>query len=227
MRGLGLYLIVCSFSWAALAQSTQVKEFLIIGASANAYNGDLGDAFDKWASSAHIGFKFNMKKRFNGSINLSIGNITGQEVDYAFEGNSSVPPTPNTFFKTRIFSVNYEFQYNLIKHGPWIVYLSQGIGFLSFNPKNQFSQDLSDIPKTRAPGETFSNTSIFFPSQLGAVYLFKNGFGFELKTGLMNTTTDYLDNISQWGNEGGNDNILMVKFSVYAPLSFLTKKPSL
>ncbi|MCZ6900504.1 MAG: hypothetical protein O7F74_09725, partial [Bacteroidetes bacterium] len=46
-----------------------------------------------------------------------------------------------------------------------------------------------------------------------------NGFGFGLQTGYLNTTTDFLDNISQWGNKKGNDNVLVTKFSFVISLN--------
>ena len=204
----------------------QPKELLVLGVGVNAYNGDLGNAFNKWSASFYLGVKLNNKKRWNGNLNVGIGSITGQEVGYSFNGQSTDPPTPNTFFKTRVFNVSYDLHFNFIKKGPWIVYLSQGFGVVSFNPKDEFSQDLREQTQTRPPNEIYGNTAIILPTQLGAYYLLPNGFGFGLQTGYLNTTTDFLDNISQWGNKKGNDNVLVFKFSFVISLNKQSEEPT-
>ena len=216
-----IILLICLGQLTAFAQ--QPKEILVVGFGANAYNGDLGDRFDKWGSFFSVGVKLNHKYRLNGNLSIGIGSITGQEVGYTFNGPSVDPATPNTFFKTRVLTVNYDLHYNFIKKGPWIVYISQGLGLVSYIPKDEFSEDLVDQSSTRVPNETYGSTSIVAPTQIGAFYLLSNGLGFGFQTGFLNTLTDYLDNVSQWGNQGGNDNILIAKFSL---LVSLNKKPA-
>jgi hypothetical protein len=41
-----------------------------------------------------------------------------------------------------------------------------------------------------------------------------------MEVGLMNTRTDYLDNISQLGDPTTKDNVLRVRFSVIAPITY-------
>ena len=73
----------------------QPKELLVLGVGVNAYNGDLGNAFNKWSASFYLGVKLNNKKRWNGNLNVGIGSITGQEVGYSFNGQSTTT-TPHS-----------------------------------------------------------------------------------------------------------------------------------
>lgn len=203
----------------ATAQSPE--KLLNLGVSANAYNGDLGGHFEKWTAIFHVGLKFNRKKRFNGNLNLGFGTINGQGT---IESNIPPAPTPNNFFNTNIIYGNYDLQFNIIKNKHWIIYVSQGIGILRFNPRDQFFEDLQDRNETRADSETYGNTSLILPTKAGVVYLLRNGYGAGIEAGLFNTTTDYIDNISQLGAKEGSDNIMAVKFSFFIPITVNEKK---
>lgn len=197
----------------------QPTQLLEIGVSANAYRGDLG-SYQKWASAFQLGLKFNRKKRLNGHLNVAIGTLTGQNPAYVFTGESESVPSPNRFFKTNFVTVNYDLQVNFIKTPRWMVYVSQGVGLIRYNPKDDRNVSLRDQLSSRPSGEAYGTVALLFPTQVGAMYLFPNGYGAGIQSGFLNTTTDYLDNISQWGNRRRNDNALWVKFQFVAPLKF-------
>ena len=196
------------------------KKELILGVGPAAYKGDLSDSYDKWTSVFNIGLKFNRFKRLNGNFNVSIGTVTGQNINDTFDDGSSPGPTPNRFFRTELVGLNYEIHYNIINKDRFKIYISQGIGILRFNPQNEFYENYIDLPGTRALGESYGNISVFLPTQLGILFYLPNDFSVGLQGGYWGTTTDYIDNISQWSNESGSDNILSLRFELHIPVRF-------
>lgn len=194
--------------------------FWEIGFSANAYNGDLGNPYAKWSSSFQTALRFNRKKRLNGKFAFSFGNFTGESAQLGIESTSE--RIPNDFFKAETFSFHYELHYNIIKNSHWIVFVSQGIGLMNFQVKNDRGENLQDLRNTRVEGEEYGNTSLFLPTGLGALYILQNGYGIGAELQILNLQTDYLDNISQLG-QSGNDNGLWFKLWLAIPLK---KAPS-
>ncbi len=188
------------------------------GIAATSYKGDLS-GYEKWSSSFHLGLKLNQNHRINSNFNLAFGNVTGQNVNYEFLVDQ-IPTTPNRFFKTTFFSINYDLQVNIIKKKNIILYLSQGLGFSFFDPEDQFFNKLIDQEGTREEGETYSTTALMLPTQIGVIYFLPNYYGFGFNLGILNIQSDYLDNISNWSVNTGNDNVIWAKFSFYVPVSF-------
>lgn len=184
-----------------------------VGVSANAYRGDLADTYSMWSAAMHFGLKFAKKKRWNGHLNLSIGNIRGQNYAYEFDENA----TPNLFFRTNIVTLQADLQYNFIRTNHWIAYISQGIGLMRFLPKNEQGEKLQDLLTSRSVGELYGNISAIFPSSVGLMYLFKNGYVLGFQASLLRPTTDYLDNISLWGQKAGADRIMLCKWHIAVP----------
>ncbi|MDW3209162.1 MAG: hypothetical protein R8N23_04805 [Reichenbachiella sp.] len=205
------------WSQDSLTQKTREIHF---GVGPASYSGDLGKAYSSSSLLFNIGFKLNKDKKLNGNFRLSIGSVTGQELDYSTTDNSGVPATPNTFFKSAFLGLNYEAHYNFVDKKKYKVYLSQGIGLFRFNPKDESDNSLIDMPDTRSLGENYRNLIIQLPTQLGAKYYLPNDFAVGVQFGFMNPITDYLDNLGVWGNKNGNDNILAIQFEIHAPISF-------
>ncbi len=180
------------------------------------YKGDLDQGYGAASLMGVLGIKLNKEKKLNGNFNLSFGQVSGHELDYAYKGNPDA--TPNTYFKTTFVAFNYDLQYNFIDKPNLKVYLSQGVGILRFEVKDQFSKSLSDQSSTRDIGEDYRNLTVILPTQLGLKYILPNDMGLGLQAGYYNTLTDYIDNISQWGNKSGNDNLLSLKFQLFVPL---------
>ncbi len=206
-------------------QDNTPTKYLELGVSANSYKGDIQPSYQSWNGGFNIGILFNKKKRLNGHLNIMIGSVTAQSPDFHYDNGSTPSPTPNNFANTSIFCFNYDLHINLYKKYNLVVYLYQGIGLFRFNPKDSDGNNLTDQLNTRASNETYSNISICLPHGLGVMYTLKQGYGVGMQAGFINTFTDYLDNVSQWGNKSGNDNILSYKFTFYAPLSFKSKTP--
>lgn len=206
--------ILTFYSISSVAQDGRNAWFQL-GFGTNAYKGDL-QGYNKWTPSIHFGVIFNKKKRLNGEFNFNIGSLVGDNPNYVFSGNPKA--TPNIFFQTSFFNVNYQLHLNLIKNERFKIYLFQGIGVLNFNAKNELNENLIQKKSTRAPNEIPNNFCITLPNGIGLLYTLKNNFGFGIQTGFANTRTDYLDNISAWGNQTKKDNVLFAKFQVLVPL---------
>ena len=196
----------------------KISLFAETGLSANAYSGDLS-SYTKWSSVFHFGLRFNKAYRINSRIGISTGFLTGENRFYTFDDGSEPKPSPNTFFRSNIFSFEYELMYNIIKKRNFMLYISQGIGLMRFVVKNAQGDNLFDLQNTRALDETYGNFAFMLPTGIGTNYILKNGFGLGVHASFINTQSDYLDNISQWGNKVGNDNAFRFKVFVMIPVN--------
>jgi hypothetical protein len=203
----------------------KIPRFLEIGVSANAYRGDLNPSYNKWTSSFHIAYRLNRHRYLNSRFGLSIGSVTGENLNYSF---TSTDPEeegrPNNFFKSSLITFHYELQFNLIKTSRYMVYLSQGFGIYRFSVKNDEGEDLQNIQTSRGKNENYNNFAVMLPTGLGAAYRFTNGYSLGIQASILNPQTDYVDNISQLSTSSGNDNTLMFKFFLWAPLSKIPVK---
>lgn len=202
---------------AQKADPIQPKAFAFGAFSMNQYLGDLQSSTGGgYTAAVSLGIQFNRGKRLNGSFELGYGTISGQDTDYTFMGDELA--TPNRFFSSTIFSAHYNLHLNILKKDTYTLYLSQGLGLLRYMPTDDLDRKLQDRYDTRAANEMYSNSSMMLPSNLGFIYLLPNKWGLGLQGGYLNPLTDYLDNISQWGNKSGNDNVLRFRFALYVPL---------
>ena len=158
-------------------------------------------------------------------MNLGFGQVEGQDPNYQPPVIDGVVPTPNTFFKTNYVSFNYDMRYHIVKKNNYWIYVSVGVGLIRFNPKDENGNSLSELPETRFLDESFNKMTFILPVQLGVLYFLPNYYGIGLEFGLLNTMTDYVDNISDWGVKDGIDNILQLKISFIAPLRFISPSP--
>lgn len=210
-----LTLLIFMLPRLAFSQIENVTKFLEVGICPLSYKGDLSQGYQKWGSAFQLGLKKNIKKRFNGHFNLMLGSVSGQNPTYSYPNN-----TPNQYFKTSFVSFNYDLQFNIIKKDHFILYISQGIGLMRFTVKDDLNEDLNDKFSTRARNETYNNIAFLFPHSIGMMYFLKNNYGTGLQIGRLSPATDYMDNISQLSTFKKPDNILLVRFSFVAPLSY-------
>ncbi len=213
---------ICSLVVFLLLQVTWVygqnrNSYIQVGISPVAYRGDLGNGFSKWRMNVNLGLLFNKKDRVNGSAQIAIGSVTGQSDDREIGGSPDI--TPNSYFKTNFVAVNYELHYNIIRNEFLKFYIGQGFGFMHFTPKDQYGENLREQYETREEGESYGSIAVIFPTKLGAIYFLPNDFGLGFETGLYNSLTDYIDNISAWGDKGGLDNMWYFKFSLSIPVN--------
>lgn len=219
-------LLVMLFSCSAVAQNLdsmvvvtpKVNRFFVIGASANAYRGDLSERYATWTPALQMSLAFNKKKRWNGSLQLSVGHVIGQSLGYTYSDTKTPNATPNDYFKTSFFTIGYQLQYNLVKNKRWTWYLSQGMELMRFTPRDREDRNLADQKATRAANETYSTTTLALPSAMGFVYTLNNGMGLGMKAGWRNPNTDYLDNVSKWSKASQKDNIAFWAWTLSIPM---------
>ncbi len=212
-------LLITLFSSLAFAQKTMPTRFAELGFSTNSYKGDLDHSYSKWSSSIQIGILFNKKKRINGHLNLMLGSAIAQNPNYFFDDGSDPQPTPNKYGRIKMIAFNYDLHVNLYKKHNLIVYLYQGIGIMRFDTRDDENLKLVSQLNTRAQNETYGPITAMFPHGIGALYVSKPGFGVGFQAGYLNTTSDYMDNVSKWGDKSKKDNILSYKLTVYVPFS--------
>jgi hypothetical protein len=213
-------LLLLFSSITSFAQDRKLPtRFVELGVSTNSYKGDLSHSYSEWSNAVHVGILFNKAKRINGHFNLMVGSAVAQNPNYFFDDGSDPQPTPNEYAKIKLFAFNFDLHVNLYKKNNFIVYLYQGLGLARFDPRDTENKKLQDQLNTRAQGETYSNISFMLPHGLGALYVTKPGFGIGFQAGFLNTTSDFLDNVSKWGDRDKNDNILSYKMTVYIPFS--------
>lgn len=193
-------------------------KFLVLGMTANAYRGDLMPHFSKYGAAFHLGIRYNRAKRVNGEFEFMSGFVSGQNSDYSYDNDASA--TPNNFFFTNYLNLNYHLNINLYDKHHFRCFLSQGIGLFRFTSYDQDYLKLNDQLATRELGEDYSNMTFNFPTHLGLMYTLEKGYGIMMRMGWANISSDYVDNISNWGNTSKKDNILTFKISFIAPLSY-------
>ncbi|MEM9389247.1 MAG: outer membrane beta-barrel protein [Bacteroidota bacterium] len=194
----------------------QKQSIITVGVSGNSYNGELS-SYSSWSSGLQIGWIFSPNKRLSGSLSAGLASVTGEDGDFTFQTNIG-DPAPNTFVKTNYFYAHYALRFTFLRKGNVSAYLSQGLGFMRFTPKDEFDEELEDQDDTRNQDETYRNISFMIPTSIGASYTFTNGFGINLELGLLNSTSDYLDNISELGSSG-SDNVLATRLALAIPFN--------
>ncbi|HAI76556.1 MAG TPA: hypothetical protein DCM08_09945 [Microscillaceae bacterium] len=213
-----------NFQWDSIVNLSVPKVKLLweIGISANTYQGDLSAYGNQWASSFQTSLTFRKKRRINSRLALGAGFMTGESGNFdlfiAPTTSTTTTPQANTYFRTSLIHLHYELIINLWKTRRFFVYLSQGIGLIRFEPRDQNGGNLQAQRATRARGEEYGNTSVCFPTGLGIGYLLRNGYGIGIQSVWMNPLTDYLDNISRLGRTAGNDNVWTTKVMIFIPL---------
>ncbi len=220
------FFLLFLFPFASFAQTSMPTRFFELGASTNSYKGDLSHSYSQWSNGIHVGILLNKKKRVNGHFNLMFGSAIAQNPNYFFDDGADPQPTPNKFARVKMYTLNYDLHLNLYKKNHLIVYLYQGIGLIRFDPRDTENKKLQDQLNTRAQGETYANISILLPHGIGAMYVSNPGFGVGFQAGFLNTQTDFLDNVSKWGDRKKNDNVLSYKLTVYVPFSPKKAKPT-
>lgn len=219
MKTLFLILILLASGWQTFGQqdSLSFPARLGVGISHNAYRGDLGGAYQRGGLAVHLSYMFSHSKKLHGGLHAAAGRFSGYELSGA-SPDFEAEVLPNTSFSTTFFSIHYALQYDIIRREHWLLYVSQGLGLIRFTPEDEFGNALPDLPETRAEGESYGSAAAILPTQIGIDYFLPNQLGIGLKLGWLNTTTDYLDNISQLGDKAGNDNVLQVLLQLHIPL---------
>ncbi|WKV10673.1 hypothetical protein [Marivirga harenae] len=181
---------------------------------------DLEPAYKKPGTQMSASLQFIPNRWFNVGFWVSVGEVQAENRDVRFfdQGEFQI----NDFAKTNYQSLHVEPSIHLLKKPNYSIYLSQGFGFLRFSVFDRDNNDLASKLNSRDQGEDYSNFTVLLPTTLNAYYFLANDFGFQLRTGWLNPQTDYLDNISNFGNPENNDNLFILQFSLIKRFNFKT-----
>lgn len=173
---------------------------------------DLEPTYKKPGTQVSGYFQFIPNRWLNVGFWLSVGEVQSENREVRFLDQSEFQI--NSFARTSYQSLHVEPSFHFLKKPNYSIYFSQGFGFMRFAVYDQNSQDLVNQLDSRSQGEDYSNFTVFLPSTLNAYYFLDNDFGIHLRTGFLNPQTDYLDNISNFGNAENNDNIFILQLSI-------------
>lgn len=196
---------------------TSISRYIYLGGSMLSYKGDLSSSYAKFTSGVQLGIKFNKKRRLNGSFQIGIGKVVGQNYNYQIPENAT--GTPSSYFESSIFSFSYDLIFNLIRKENINVYVSQGVGIMRFNTKDEFGSKLIDKLNTRSRNETYNSVTLILPTTLGFIYHFPRNIHLGLGLSWLRPNTDYVDNISKLSISSTKDNILALRMSIYIPFN--------
>ncbi len=222
MRYIFLFILTGFLTVDSTAQVQGNNLSLVLGFGGTSYRGDLSQSFQSWGGTFHAGILFNKKKRTNGYIHFMLGGVRGNNPSYTY--NDTATTTPNNYFKTSLFSVGYELRIHILKRASYSLYLSPGVALLRYNPKDEYNNPYSDQFATRARGEEYNNIALMFPIKIGGAYYLQNGCGIGVDAGFLNPMTDYIDNISDWGNRKKKDNLMQINLLLYISINRNTKE---
>lgn len=211
-------LILFSIIHLTRVGAQQADEMLSVGMLANSLNSDLG-GYQTLKPGAAISLKLNKRRWLNGQFQLTTGYVQASATQ---SPSGSLSPA-NRFVNTGFVQFHLEANINLIKRDQWSLFISQGFGLMRFTPKDEFGQNLSDQGGTRMPIEAYDLSTIVLPSGIGAHYFITPDIGFSLHIRLTNPQTDYLDNISNYGNPNNNDQVLSLQLSFLHRISLRKK----
>jgi hypothetical protein len=216
------HLFCLLFLSASLLSYAQQDELLTLGLTANSYTGDLS-SYQNLNPGFSLGLKLQKNKRLNGHFQLGVSEVSGSAITPLVTDNNGVSPA-NRFFKSTIVSFHFEGHINIIKKERWSVYFSQGFGMMRFNPMDEFGNELINQGASRRPTETYGRTAIWLPSGIGGQFMLNEDLGFSAQIGFRNPQTDYLDNISEYGNPNKNDQILFIQIAFLHKINLRNKR---
>lgn len=192
-------------------EETSKSKFIGLGIGMVLPKTDLAPSYQKPGLNVAASFHFNKNKRLNLSFWLNVGEVVSENREVVFLDQSEFQI--NNYAATLYQSIHAEPTFHIFKKASWGIYIAQGFGFFRYETYDQNNNNLADQLNSRAPGETVSNFTIILPTSLGGYYFLPNGFGLHVKVSIWNTQTDYLDNISSFGNPDNNDNIINFQLS--------------
>jgi hypothetical protein len=214
-----LYLFMIASNVAIAKDSTLVrKKYLVLGLNTVAYKGSLQSTYARWTPAYQIGIRFEKKKILNGMFSVTFGSVIGEDRAYKLPSKANQSLVPVSRFKTSFFSLHYEAQLLLFRYKGLKLFASQGIGLFRFSVKDWEGNNLATKDRTRNKAETYRENVASLPTQLGLQYNFNNNMTLGFQAGLMNTFTDYLDNMKELSNNNNSDNVAVYRFQFHYPL---------
>lgn len=218
----GLMLFICLFARAegkAPADSSRRYRYLCAGFSAVSYKGSLESGYIRWTPAFHAGILFEKKRLFSNYFGLGFGSYTAEDRSYRLPANADQSLLPASAIDGRFFTLHYEARFLIFRYKRLRIQVCQGIGLFRFTVMDRDGNNLSEKSRSRAVGESYSQNSFFFPSNLMLHYTFPNRIGLGFQAGWFNTVSSYLDNMDQLSLNGNRDNLAAYRFHIFLPLN--------
>ncbi len=206
-----LFFGICQSNFAQT--DSTVYKFIGLGFGTNLTKTDLSETFSKPSLAFNAFLQFDRPKRLSSAVHLTVGQLISESRNVKFVDQSEFKI--NDFAQTNYQSVHFEAVFSIIKKSNWSISLAQGFGFMRFNVYDKNNNPLIDQLNSRAFTEDYTGFAVMLPTSAKAHYVFKNNFGLSANLGLLNVLTDYLDNISTFGNAENNDNVLVMQLSLF------------
>lgn len=207
-----LTLLSFLLAFSVSAQDSTFTKFAGLSFGASVSKTDLEPTYKKPGAQFSAFVQFTPNRWLNLGVWLNVGEVQSENREVRFFDQSEFKI--NDFARTTYQSLHVEPSVHLLKKANYSVYLAQGFGFLRFAVYDRDNINLSERLDSRAQGEDYSNFAVVLPTTINAYYFLPNDFGLHLRAGWLNPQTDYLDNISTFGNAKNNDNILILQLSI-------------
>jgi hypothetical protein len=188
------------------------------GFAAVAYKGSLQSTYLRWTPSYHAGMLIEGKKLLSSSVGIGLGSYIAEDRNYRLPAKADPSLQPLAAIEGNFFTLSYELRFLLFRYHGLRIQFCQGLGLFRFSVKDREGNQLSEKPRSRAAGETYSQNSFFFPSSLFLQYQFSNQMALGIQAGWYNNSSAYLDNMKQLAQNETRDNLASVRFLLSIPL---------
>lgn len=207
-----LIFLIFALAFSVSAQDSTITKFAGISFGSSIPKTDLEPTYKKPGIQLSAFMQFIPNRWLNVGLWFSAGEVQSENREVRFFDQSEFQL--NDFARTNYQSLHVEPSFHLLKKPNYSIYLSQGFGFMRFVVYDRDNNNLANQLESRAQGEDYSNFTVLLPTTLNAYYFLPNNFGVSVRTGFLNPQTDYLDNISNFGNPDNNDNIFILQLSI-------------
>lgn len=215
-----LTLIGSLLAFSVSGQDSTFSRFAGISFGSSIPKTDLEPTYKKPGVQLSAFMQFTPNRWLNVGLWLSTGEVQSENREVRFLDQSEFQI--NDFARTNFQSLHVESSFHILKKQNYSIYLSQGFGFMRFTVYDRNNNNLANQLDSRSQGEDYSNFTVLLPTTFNAYYFLPNDFGVHLRTGFLNPQTDYLDNISNFGNPENNDNLFILQLSIIKRFTFKT-----
>lgn len=215
----GLLTLICFlFAFSVSGQGSTFTKFAGISFGASIPKTDLEPTYKKPGAQLSAFMQFTPNRWLNVGFWFSAGEVQSENREVRFFDQSEFQL--NDFARANYQSLHVEPSFHLLKKPKYSIYLSQGFGFMRFAVYDRDNNNLANQLDSRSQGEEYSNFTVLLPTTFNAYYFLPNDFGVHVRTGFLNPQTDYLDNISNFGNPDNKDNLFILQMSIIKRFTF-------
>ncbi|HET8860384.1 hypothetical protein [Marivirga sp.] len=207
-----LTFLIFSLAFSVSGQDSTFTKFAGISFGSSIPKTDLEPTYKKPGVQLSAFLQFTPNRWLNVGLWFSAGEAQSENREVRFFDQSEFQI--NDFARANYQSLHVEPSFHLLKKSNYSIYMAQGFGFMRYAVYDRDNSNLASQLDSRSQGEEYSNFAVLLPTTLNAYYFLPNDFGLHLRTGFLNPQTDYLDNISNFGNPENNDNLFILQLSI-------------